>query len=356
MAIPELKFKFSYVPPSVADEGHGKIVDFINHVMLLHHGKLDNFELRIYLESSRNDVDRWILLLSRKLVKEVSLGFPGGNHYNVPSSLFSCQTLRRLNLYGCILKSPSRMKGFNSLVELDFFDVTFTNETIASLISNSKQLQKLTMLRCDGFHRLYVCAPNLSDFYIYSRCDDIHFDNSPKLKDAYIALVPTATGVLPINHLGTSTHRLELVLAGLHRVEILFISDYFLKILAACVAPKKLRTTYHHLRDLSLVMNFANSKGPCTGLSPEIDESQNAFPNEEEIIFPELKTMTLRQFRGINNELGFVKFILVNAVKLHTMNITWDDSVGFGSRRALVLQRMMQFQRASPTAVVNYLG
>ncbi|KAF5198430.1 F-box/FBD/LRR-repeat protein [Thalictrum thalictroides] len=379
MTIPKILIRDSSVPRvSVADREHEKrLVDFVNHVMLLHFDKLYKFDMEIYLESSSNDVDRWIHLLARKLVEEVVLGF-SGSRYTVPSTLFSCQYLRQLKLHHCILKSSSRMNGFNSLVDLYLHGVTFTYETIRNLISNSKQLQNLTLIHCDGFDHLSISAPNLRIFNFNGPCWEIFF-NCPKLIEAFMGLLPVGTGVM-INQFGISkTHMLELILAGLRRVEMLFISEHFMEILAICVAPKKLRTTYYHLRDLSFVINFSNSKlfpivlclfrsSPClqslTIFGPSIgqfrvvveDEFGFDFPNEEEIIFPELETITVSEFRGLNNELGFVKFILVNAVKLHTMNIIWYPDVPFDHRRSYILERILQFRRTSTTAVVNIAG
>ncbi|KAF5198429.1 F-box/FBD/LRR-repeat protein [Thalictrum thalictroides] len=381
MTIPELIFNACPILPSRSSERqtYNKLVDIINHVVFLHKGVLDKFEMHMHMKSSYKHVDRWILLLERKFVKEVLLEFSGVDRYNIPSSLFLCQSLQQLKLHHCILKSLFRTKGFDSLVDLDLNGVTLTMETIANLISNSRQLQKLTLMNCDGFHRLYICAPNLRIFYFNGPCGDIYFDNCPKLIDAYIGLLPVLSGSLPPNFLGKSTKRLELVLAGVHRVEKLFISEHFMEILAACVAPKKLHTTYHHLRDLSLVMkNLANSKEFLTAIclfrsSPYMqkltiisssteqsgllteDEFQNACLNREELIFPELKTVTLCGFKGMNHELIFVKFILMNAGKLRTMSITWDATVEVGFCRAHILQKMMEFQRASPTAVVKFL-
>ncbi|PIA52476.1 hypothetical protein AQUCO_01000392v1 [Aquilegia coerulea] len=231
MTVPDLKFDDCSYPHSSSSGRYRKLVDFITHVMFLHNGILDKFQMHISMKCSYKHVDRWILLLARKLVKEFDLGFSGGNRYNVPSSLFSCQSLRILKLHHCILKSSSRIKGFNSLVDLDLHGVTFTNETIASLISDSTSLQNLTLIECDGFNRLYICAPNLRIFDINSPCGDIYFNNCPKLIDAYIGLLPVAAGSLPPNLLGTSTKRFELVLSGLRRVENLFISEHFMEVI-----------------------------------------------------------------------------------------------------------------------------
>ncbi|KAF9609997.1 hypothetical protein IFM89_019637 [Coptis chinensis] len=413
MYIPEIVFDSRSIPlfpPSASLQGQRNLVDFVTHVLSFHSGTLQKFGMSGYLESSCNDVDRWILLLSRKSVKMITLEFPQGNQYKVPSALFSIQTLEELKLKRSILKLPSHTIGFKNLVDLDLWKVTLTNETIASIIVDCP-LEKLTLIYCDGFSCLNVCAPKLIMFFLYSPCGSIYFDNTPQLRIASIEMLPMMVGGIPLpRHLVTS--RLDARLTGLVNVQELCIFKNFMKILAAHIIPERLCFTYHILTTMLLEMNFESlvenstalclfRSSPClltlhvTVSTSSVDDGScdreftgicvklmsnffhylvfcrvifldsipflgngrfwESIPHEE-IIFARLNNLVLSGFMGMKNEVSFVQFVLRCAVMLHTIRITWDATVEKGTKRTGTLENMMQFRRASPRARVIFSG
>ncbi|KAF9609394.1 hypothetical protein IFM89_015735 [Coptis chinensis] len=351
MYIPEIVFDSRSIPlfpPSASLQGQRNLVDFVTHVLSFHSGTLQKFGMSGYLESSCNDVDRWILLLSRKSVKMITLEFPQGNQYKVPSALFSIQTLEELKLKRSILKLPSHTIGFKNLVDLDLWKVTLTNETIATY-----------------------------NVFLYSPCGSIYFDNTPQLRIASIEMLPMMVGGIPLpRHLVTS--RLDARLTGLVNVQELCIFKNFMKILAAHIIPERLCFTYHILTTMLLEMNFESlvenstalclfRSSPCLltlHVTSDFSGQHTLLGNgrfwesipHEEIIFARLNNLVLSGFMGMKNEVSFVQFVLRCAVMLHTIRITWDATVEKGTKRTGTLENMMQFRRASPRARVIFSG
>jgi hypothetical protein len=83
-----------------------KIVD---HVLLVHYGPIIVFKFydREDLVSDSADIDRWILHLTGRSIKELVMEVCMKERYQIPWCLFSCQSLQRLELYWCGLIPPT---------------------------------------------------------------------------------------------------------------------------------------------------------------------------------------------------------------------------------------------------------
>ncbi|PIA52465.1 hypothetical protein AQUCO_01000383v1 [Aquilegia coerulea] len=105
----------------------------------------------------------WLLRLSRKMLSHLSLLFKmsTNNTYQIPSCLFSCQTLRNLELKDCKLILPSQYQGFSNLTNLKLLDVTLTNQTFESLLVKIPLLYRLSIINCKSLTNLIINAPNL---------------------------------------------------------------------------------------------------------------------------------------------------------------------------------------------------
>ncbi|KAF5196146.1 hypothetical protein FRX31_014267 [Thalictrum thalictroides] len=64
----------------------------------------------------------------------------------------------------------------------------------------------------------------------------------------------------------------------------------------------------------------------------------------------------MANFKRVPHELGFVEFILLNALALETMSIEWKEGVQIDKELLHVLVKMMQFKRASSEAIVLFSG
>ena len=137
-------------------------VSIVDRVLLLQIGPVDAFELVYRKFIAASDVDRWILHLTRKSLKEFTLTKSRGSQYTVSSCLFSCQELVHLDLHNCSLKPSSAFKGFRRLKSLRFQNVTVTQDVFEKLIGCCPLLERLTLIDLNGITHLKIDAPNLN--------------------------------------------------------------------------------------------------------------------------------------------------------------------------------------------------
>ncbi|PIA52467.1 hypothetical protein AQUCO_01000384v1 [Aquilegia coerulea] len=238
-------------------------INYVTNILLLHNGMVSKFEVKDFLESGCVDVDRWILVLSRKMVKELVLGFDKQlgcfflRQYRVPACLFDCEDLNKLVLEGCELRLPSHYEGFRYLTHLDLHYVDVTKETIEGLVEKSPLLLylKIWSSRYISIDGLNICAPNLIDCSIIGVFEGIGFHNVPKLEHVFLNILDV---------IDCTTCKLDEVLFGLGRIHSLNIFYPFMDIdildREVKTAPTKLGITYCDLKVANLVINFNDSE------------------------------------------------------------------------------------------------
>lgn len=102
------------LPCLVFDDKHGYMTRrVVDHVLLLHRGRIETFELSIRKYPAPNyiaygNIDKWIAHLSRHSIKEFILKlWKQWSPYDIFSRLFSYQDLTHLELHNCLLaRSP----------------------------------------------------------------------------------------------------------------------------------------------------------------------------------------------------------------------------------------------------------
>lgn len=155
------------------------LVRFITGVLLLHQGPIHKFQLSTSFLQCRPDIDQWLLFLSRNGIKELVLEL-GEGEFRVPSCLFNCLKLTRLELCHCEFDPPQYFKGFSSLKSLNLHQILVAPEVIESLISGCPLLEFLSLSYFDSLV-LSISAPNLMHLYLDGEFKDIFLENTPKL-------------------------------------------------------------------------------------------------------------------------------------------------------------------------------
>jgi len=138
-----LSSKWRYRRVTIPDS---KIVNVVDHVLLLHPGPIHKFKLSHRDLQGVNDIDRWILVLSRGSISELVLEIWKGHRYKLPSSVYSCGKLVHLELFNCLLKPPTTVYGFRSLKSLDLQHITMEQDVFEHLISRCPLLERLTLI------------------------------------------------------------------------------------------------------------------------------------------------------------------------------------------------------------------
>lgn len=155
------------------------LVRFITGVLLLHQGPIHKFHLSTSSLQCRPDIDQWLLFLSRNGIKELVLEL-GEGEFRVPSCLFKCLKLTRLELCHCEFDPPKSFNGFSSLKSLNLHQILVSPEAIESLISGCPLLEFLSLSYFDSLV-LSISAPNLMYLYLDGEFKDIFLENTPKL-------------------------------------------------------------------------------------------------------------------------------------------------------------------------------
>ncbi|AES59065.1 F-box/RNI/FBD-like domain protein [Medicago truncatula] len=229
--------------PSVIES---KFLRIIDHVLLLHSGLINKFEVSdpnrdiIINVYSTTDIDRWILHLTGRHIKEFVLDI----------------SLQHLNLNYCWLKPPTIFEGFRNLKSLYLNRVTMTQDAFNNMMSGCPLLERLTLTKIDGLTHINIHAPSLKFFEIEDEFESINFDNTFQLATIFVYMKSKSNqGRLH----GFSSNLLKFF-DHLPRIQSLKIDDGFLKYLAAGIVPAKLPTLFVNLRSICLWINFNDLK------------------------------------------------------------------------------------------------
>ncbi|KAJ6955021.1 F-box/FBD/LRR-repeat protein [Populus alba x Populus x berolinensis] len=254
--IPHIVFDSQGISISSQDQTtiKNKLVNIIDHILLLHNGPIYKFKLSHCDLLGVSDIDRWILHLSRGSTKEFVLEIWKGQQYKLPSCLFSFKNLVYLELFNCLLKPPLAFKGFRNLKNLDLQHVTLAQEVFEKLISSCAMLERLTLINFDGFTHLNINAPNLQFFDVEGLFDDVSFENTFVLALVSIGLYVNVKNDQNVSY-GSSSKLLRFFV-NLPHVRRLEIQSYFLKYLAIGKVPSKLPKPCIDLNYLSIRLNF----------------------------------------------------------------------------------------------------
>ncbi|PIA52464.1 hypothetical protein AQUCO_01000382v1 [Aquilegia coerulea] len=369
-SIPNLVFDTRSIPSHIKEREQLKtnLVTFVDKTLLLHNDIISNFILNNFLESGCADVDQWILSLSRKMLNHLALLFKSTtNTYQIPSCLFSCQTLKNLELEGCKIILPSQYQGFSNLTDLRLEDVILTNQTFESLLVKIPHLYRLSIIHCKSLTDLIIDAPNLDWVVLVGDLiQSTTFRNAPKVTRTLIYLP-----MLPIGS------KFDEAFGGLNSTLqcIGIILDPFLELLPNVIVSKRLKTTYNNLTSLSCWINF-EVPGNILGLlclcrsSPHLEritiaacwhksesldkeDSWEVQLCKEDGIFHCLKTVGLERFMGVKYDMGFIEFILLNAIVLETFYIKWEEK-SVMDENVDAVKKISQFQKASSNAKVIF--
>ena len=120
----------------------------------------DNYILRL---------NTFLLSLVGKGIKELSVVNRGIGFYELPSQMFFCPTLEKLELGKCmlsILPPPSTLNHQSNIKSLVLFRVYFTNDQFQQMVSCCRLLESLKVDCCVKVRHFRICSPKLSSLEI----------------------------------------------------------------------------------------------------------------------------------------------------------------------------------------------
>ncbi|XP_019263457.1 PREDICTED: F-box/FBD/LRR-repeat protein At1g13570-like isoform X1 [Nicotiana attenuata] len=156
--------------------------DIIYDLLTLHVGPITKFTLSSIANlGNYPKIDNLVSFLSRNGIQHLSLQFPKDNPYKLPSSFFTCSQMRHLRLQNCSIQPPSAFRGFDELVSLELYDITFSSELLNILISRCPLLEKLVLQISSILNHIQIDAPKLRSFDFSGGINDISLMKAPLL-------------------------------------------------------------------------------------------------------------------------------------------------------------------------------
>ncbi|XP_050221212.1 F-box/FBD/LRR-repeat protein At1g13570-like [Mercurialis annua] len=351
-----------------------RLLKFITSALFLHQGPIHKFQLSTSYLQCCPDIDQWLLFLSRRGIKELVLELGEGEWFRVPSCLFNCGKLTRLELTRCEFDPPPSFKGFLCLKSLNLYQVLVAPEAIESLIAGCPLLESLSLSYFDSLV-LNIRAPNLKYLCLEGEFKDIFLENTPLLVAMSIAMYMTDDVAEHFEQI--SSCNFIKFLGGVPRLERLIGHIYFTKFLSIGDYPGRYSITYSCLKVielyqvsfedmkeihivLRLITNSPNLKelrisGSSNTLAaveaPDLDFWLKECPKN--CTFEKLKGVKMTDMSGVPHEMEFIKFLLANSPVLETLSITPCVYVMDG--RVNMLVELLKFRRASALAEILFI-
>ncbi|CAJ2648319.1 unnamed protein product [Trifolium pratense] len=351
------------------------VVKFISRVLFLHQGPVHKFEITHFFLQSCPEIDQWILFLSRKDIQDLTLELGNDEYFRMPSCLFTCQKLTRLNLSCCELDLPHSFKGFPCLNSLSFNRVFTPPEAIERLISSCPRLEKFSLIWCDSL-ALTIRAPQLKYLFLKGEFKDLCLVDTPLLVELSVSMYMThdlaehvelSSNCNFVKFLG-SVPNLERFDSFMDFTKYLSIGNHDLRHLAIMfnnleriqMAPVNFSDMKERRTVLRLITSSPNLKKLCISGSSDVaastsKEDMDFWKNEcpSDSVLSKLKFVDLEDMSGVLHEIEFIKFLLGCSPVLETMIII--PSILDKECQLKMLIELMKFPRASSKAGINFI-
>lgn len=184
-SIPKLDFSNDFFQKCRDLELH-EVSSTITEILLIHDGQLDEFVLCIpeNVPIKIESLNKWILCLSRKGIKELELWNLQTDPCETPSHIFSCQGLTYLQLHNFKLSTVPNFSSFKSLVYLMLVDIIFESSAI-DLMFGCPSLVMLSICYCSGFECINVSSPALEVLHVQGEqvIKSIYLEKAKRMTD-----------------------------------------------------------------------------------------------------------------------------------------------------------------------------
>ncbi|KAJ1701029.1 hypothetical protein LUZ63_000808 [Rhynchospora breviuscula] len=135
------RYTWASIPNLVFNEKYfmsiRELVRFVDMVLLLHQGPICKFNIYC-LDFTHVPIERWMLVLSRNEIEEITIRCSLSYRWRICSCFFSIQSLKKVYLRNCTLMLPHVFCGLKHLQTLNLFACTISDD----------DLEKLYLLQC----------------------------------------------------------------------------------------------------------------------------------------------------------------------------------------------------------------
>ncbi|KAJ3685081.1 hypothetical protein LUZ61_014245 [Rhynchospora tenuis] len=143
-------------------------------------------EILDYCSDDFYEVFRWLCVSGVEELVIKSYDFE--DLYRIPSPVFSCNTIAKLEFFNCNLVVPSKLPGLQGVKSLELVDVTVADDHLRRMISRCKAMEKLVICACNKVKKIVIRAPSLSELVVsQSRPFAISLQSSPQLASVAVS-------------------------------------------------------------------------------------------------------------------------------------------------------------------------
>ncbi|KAK4716060.1 hypothetical protein R3W88_014398 [Solanum pinnatisectum] len=364
-------FKELSVTAGLVEYGFSSMID---NILLRHIGLIVIFFLDLStIYCNDKDVDYWLLCVTSKRVKELTLKNHKRKRYTLPFCIFDCPTLTYLDVTNFMVKFPPSPKAlFPNLLQLTLKFIKFCPNK-ANYVLNTPLLSSLTFIACNGVHFLTISAPRIQFLSIHDSHDirASFFENLSNVRELFMVLqVREESKTYEEERFITWSHLLYLC-CNLTR---LVLSNSCIQHLGAEIIPKRFHPKPYHLEHVTLHVTFLDLN-EVSGVLSLIRSSPNLHSVEIDVVntlserniddvahyledpncvdkqFEKLEFVELRKFEGTQFENIFLKLILAYSPSLSRMIVEPSDELDVVEVLGLYEQLRMSL-KASPRVKV----
>ncbi|KAL1804194.1 hypothetical protein ACET3Z_032841 [Daucus carota] len=319
-----------------------EFVDFIMRFLMLHNAPIQKFKLSASYLKKSTDIYQWLLVISRKDIKELVLNVPGHKWkwdypgLSIPRIIFTFQKLNRLMLSAFTVKPPVEFQGYPCLKYLELHGVTITLKVIENLISGCPLLEMFKFCNMDKLS-LTIRAPNLKHLIVEGNFEDLYLEDTPLVVAISICFYPLAWR-------GDILRKVPVTYNYLKSIEIRNM-DY--GDLDKVVYVLHLLLQSPNLQELQ-ISGHGEAPDPPHYKTADFDIWERQCPAD--FTFKHLRTAKLSHIIS-KNEMEFVRFLLGRSPLLEVISISLDTEYG---ETLEPVNEVLRFRRASPGVEISF--
>ncbi|KAJ0683225.1 putative F-box domain, FBD domain, leucine-rich repeat domain superfamily [Helianthus annuus] len=327
------------------DEDEGNNESIVSKILLQLRGPITKFELSVDDISDADDMDNWILFLSRRGLKDLTLMSWDANPLELPACLFSCVELKHLKLRNCSFSLPPTFHGFPNLLSLDLCVEFEDNTQLGEFFTRCPLLEKLTMDDLFEMDKVNIVEiAKQENLKILS----LKFHDSDDETATSSSNIFELVGSLPkLQELHLDFEECQLIEGGGKKsfftafpcLKVLKLSDICLENgIMFSFAFEMIRSS-PNLQTLEITPSNWNADSP-----PQVDYSTTRLLQLQSVMFDCLK--------GSENELRLMKYLLACSPFLKRMHI-FSRFFSSAEEKVVFIKKLLKLYRASPVVEIE---
>ncbi|KAJ0837876.1 putative F-box domain, FBD domain, leucine-rich repeat domain superfamily [Helianthus annuus] len=323
------------------DDDESNNESIVSKLLLQLRGPIIKFELSVDDISDADDMDNWILFLSRRGLKDLTLNNWGPTPLNLPTHLFSCVELKHLKLRNCSFSLPPTFHGFPNLLSL-YLRVEFEdNIQLGEFFTRCPLLEKLTM--DDLFEMEKVNIVEIAKQKNLKILSLKFHDSDDETTTASSSNIFELVGSLPkLQELHLDFEECRLIEGGGKKsfftvfpcIKVLKLSDICLDNGIMFSFAFELIRSSPNLQTLEITQSYGNADPP-----PQADHSTTRLLQLQSVMFDCLK--------GSENEIRLIKYLLACSPSLKRMHI-FSCHFSSAEEKLVFVRKLLKLYRASP--------